>query len=242
MKELERRIHIFNNKFASYRNKECSKILQEKLEAQRNRTYFSGVKERALETRLFRERFYGYDSDLKDCNGETFHKGIFGIAKDYYSTHPEELTDEAIQNLIDMLNQDVLMCINLVDPEEIQNRRTHQFTEQEMKTIIFRKKQALESDWSTYIVDLVQELKMQREKYFFEKRTQNISTVMNNNTVTNGIIITGNSNNVNAQYGEQVIKDNQLKGKINESDNLTPAEEQIENIVLGAVEDQLNLL
>jgi hypothetical protein len=53
-----------------------------------------------------------------------------------------------------------------------------------------------------------------------------ISFITNNNSVKNGIIVTGNNNIINAQFGKEISAIDNLQAQLNKAPDFTPAEKE----------------
>lgn len=191
MEELFRRIEYLDSKMSKYCHSEFSKLRSELRTKGYNSQNFPISKFRELESRLFREKFNGYENNIKDYKGETFQKGIIGITLEYFEQHTEELTDFSIKTLIGKLDEKFQGQIKLV-PEyvPIHYRRIGNFTQQQIATHIAEEISAMENDWNSCRADLFNELKVLQDRLNCKQRSIiHSSAVVNNNTVTNGILL-----------------------------------------------------
>lgn len=67
-----------------------------------------------------------------------------------------------------------------------------------------------------------------------------ISFITNNNTVTNGIIVTGNNNTINAQFGKEISAIDNLQAQLNNASDFTPAEKEDIKSDLEYIKKQLS--
>ena len=236
MEELENRLRIFEEKYSMHglfcRNALAQDIAIKKQSGQG----IANSRFQSLEQQLLRDRFHGWEDGQKDYTGNSYQKGYIGICVEYFSTHPEELTEDTIQQ----------RCSKLEDGKEryIQNRiaREHRapfISEETWNNTAGVLRNGIESALYNCKTDFVLALHELRDRLNYEQRTKKTDTIINN-TVKNGFIVIGNQNTINAQFGELFKALDSLHSKIKDSNDFTPAEKQDFQAELATLKAQLS--
>jgi hypothetical protein len=235
MEELEKRLRYFAEKYSMHVLSSRNALAQDIAAKKQSGQGIANSRSQGLEQQLFRDRFHGWEDGRKDYTGNSYQKGYIGICVEYFSTHPEELTDDTIRQLCSKFEAGKERYIQNLIASVHQAPFMSEETRNNSAGVL---RNGVESTLYNCKADLVLALHEMRDKQNYEQRTKKADTIMNN-TVNNGFIVVGDHNTVNAQFRDLFEALDTLQAKIKDATDFTPAEMQDVNAEITTLKAQL---